>query len=146
MANLPSVFLLLVFARVVALPQMSSHPIIGRVGKSILLPCQLNSSITVDLQTLIFYWTAEPYNQVVHGFYNGKENNSYQDPFYRNRTQMFLDQISSGNFSFLLKDLKTNDDQKTFHLLYKQDDKDGQTIEQKKNVCSTDVKVAKSFP
>ncbi|KAJ8002240.1 hypothetical protein DPEC_G00177850, partial [Dallia pectoralis] len=113
---------------------MRSHPIIGTVGKSIMLPCQLNSSIPVDLPTLKLYWTAEPMKNV-HAFYNGDENNSHQLPFYRNRTQMFLDQISSGNFSLLLKELKTDDDQKTFYLFHQQDDKNGHIIIQNKKLC-----------
>ncbi|KAJ8004582.1 hypothetical protein DPEC_G00137770 [Dallia pectoralis] len=123
---------------------MRSHTVIGIVGKSILLPCQLNLSISVDLETLKLFWT-NANNQVVYVFYYGEENNSQQLPFYRNRTQMFLDQLSSGIFSLLLNDLKTDDDQKTFYLFHQQDDKNGRTLIQNKKMCITDLKVAKRF-
>ncbi|XP_034144576.1 butyrophilin subfamily 1 member A1-like [Esox lucius] len=64
---------------------------------------------------------------------------------YRSRTQIFLDQLPSGNFSLLLKDLKVDDDQKTFFLFHHQDDKNGRTVIQDKKLCITNVKVARGF-
>uniref|UniRef100_A0A3P9A6F4 Ig-like domain-containing protein n=1 Tax=Esox lucius TaxID=8010 RepID=A0A3P9A6F4_ESOLU len=124
---------------------MSSHPIIGIVGKSILLPCKLNSSTPIDLQTLILHWISKPNDQVVHAFNKGREDNSHQDVTYRNRTQIFQDQLPSGNFSLLLKDLKVDDDQKTFFLYHHQEDQSGNTVIQNNKLCLTNVKVAKSF-
>uniref|UniRef100_A0A3P8YGA3 Ig-like domain-containing protein n=1 Tax=Esox lucius TaxID=8010 RepID=A0A3P8YGA3_ESOLU len=132
-------------AKDVASPQMSSHPIIGIVGKSILLPCKLNSSTPIDLQTLILHWISKPNDQVVHAFNKGREDNSHQDVTYRNRTQIFQDQLPSGNFSLLLKDLKVDDDQTAFFLFHRQEYKSGHEIIQDKKLCLTNVKVAKSF-
>ncbi|KAJ8004581.1 hypothetical protein DPEC_G00137760, partial [Dallia pectoralis] len=43
--------------------------------------------------------------------------------------------LSSGNFSLLLQELKTGDDQTTFYLFHQQDDKKGHTIIQNKKMC-----------
>ncbi|XP_014019447.1 CD276 antigen homolog isoform X2 [Salmo salar] len=128
---------------------MSSHLIIGILGKSIMLPCSLNSSAPVVPASLTLYWTArlkhQKEDQVVHALYNGKENNDPQFPFYRNRTQIFKDQLSSGNFSLLLKDLRVEDDLTTFFLFYHQEDGNYNTLNQNKEMCLTTVKVAKSY-
>lgn len=125
---------------------MSSHLIIGILGKSIMLPCSLNSSAPVVPASLTLYWTArlkhQKEDQVVHALYNGKENNDPQFPFYRNRTQIFKDQLSSGNFSLLLKDLRVEDDLTTFFLFYHQEDGNYNTLNQNKEMCLTTVKVA----
>eukprot|EP00063_Salmo_salar_P050934 XP_014025769.1 PREDICTED: butyrophilin subfamily 1 member A1-like isoform X1 [Salmo salar] len=145
MAILITISIFLLSAQVIGSAQMlSHHHIIGILGESILLPCSLNSSPPVVPARLKFYWTVNE-TQLAHGFYDGKENNDPQDSFYKNRTEIFTDLLSSRNFSLLLKDLRVKDDLTTFFVFYRQEDENSNKLLQKKKMCSTILRVAKSF-
>ncbi|XP_029568193.1 butyrophilin-like protein 10 [Salmo trutta] len=145
MAILITISIFLLSAQVIGSAQMlSHHHIIGILGESILLPCSLNSSAPVVPARLKFYWTVNE-TILAHVFYDGKENNDPQDSFYKNRTEIFTDLLSSRNFSLLLKDLRVKDDLTTFFVFYRQEDENSNELIQKKKMCSTILRVAKSF-
>uniref|UniRef100_A0AAY4AJU7 Ig-like domain-containing protein n=1 Tax=Denticeps clupeoides TaxID=299321 RepID=A0AAY4AJU7_9TELE len=58
---------------------------------------------------LVITWQRLENNQVVHSFYYGQDQMNYQSQDYQNRTTLFNSQISSGNASLRLTDVRLQD-------------------------------------
>uniref|UniRef100_A0A673XQ39 Ig-like domain-containing protein n=1 Tax=Salmo trutta TaxID=8032 RepID=A0A673XQ39_SALTR len=77
----------------------SEHLVTGIIGESVLLPCDLNSSI--NPARLRFHW--QDHSDVVLYSFNGRVEQEYQNELYTNRTNAFQVEMSSGNISIKLR-------------------------------------------
>ncbi|XP_054915390.1 CD276 antigen-like isoform X2 [Poeciliopsis prolifica] len=71
-----------------------------------MLPCR----IQLGSDPLI-HWIKLPGETLrVHSYYDGRDQLGHQNQNFQNRTSLFLDQISGGNASLLLKEVKIQDE------------------------------------
>ncbi|XP_048476625.1 uncharacterized protein LOC125487957 [Rhincodon typus] len=81
-------------------------PISGYVEEQVVLPCTYKGNVSVsDLQVI---W-GTPKREIVHKFVDGNDDLREQDPWFRNRTNLFKDQLEQGNWSVLISDLREAD-------------------------------------
>ncbi|XP_055786171.1 uncharacterized protein LOC129859936 [Salvelinus fontinalis] len=87
-------------------PQVSSQVNVeGFKGDNVILPC---TYIEKALKNVNIFWeTADDVN--VYSIIDGKADLSKQNSQFRDRTSMFSDEWTKGNFSLLLTDLKDSD-------------------------------------
>ncbi|KAM9396910.1 uncharacterized protein ACWYII_032464 isoform 1-T1 [Salvelinus alpinus] len=87
-------------------PQVSSQVNVeGFKGDNVILPC---TYIEKALKNLNIFWeTAD--DVTVYSIIDGKADLSKQNSQFRDRTSMFSDEWTKGNFSLLLTDLKDSD-------------------------------------
>uniref|UniRef100_A0A3P9QJF6 Ig-like domain-containing protein n=1 Tax=Poecilia reticulata TaxID=8081 RepID=A0A3P9QJF6_POERE len=71
-----------------------------------LLPCQ----IQLGSDPLIHWYQVSAGDLLVHSYYNGRDQLDHQKQNFQNRTSLILDQISRGNASLLLKEVKIQDE------------------------------------
>ncbi|XP_048410389.1 NACHT, LRR and PYD domains-containing protein 1 homolog isoform X2 [Stegostoma tigrinum] len=83
--------------------------ILGVSGEDILLPCIFTVATKFSLQQLVITWQRTTSIKVVHSFYNEKNHPEYQDPAFRGRTKLFLQEFPNGNASLRLKRATTSD-------------------------------------
>ncbi|XP_072409698.1 butyrophilin-like protein 2 isoform X2 [Chiloscyllium punctatum] len=84
----------------------SPVPVSGFLGEQVLLPCIYKGNVPVsDLQVM---WGTSR-SEIVHKFVNGSDDLRKQDPRFRNRTNLFKDQLEQGNWSVLISDLRETD-------------------------------------
>ncbi|XP_007542957.1 V-set domain containing T-cell activation inhibitor 1-like [Poecilia formosa] len=74
---------------------------------SCLLPCQFQSG-----SGLVIRWSnpSSAGDSVVHSYYDGQDQLGQQNQKFQGRTSLILDQISRGNASLLLKEVKIQDE------------------------------------
>ncbi|XP_066434787.1 HERV-H LTR-associating protein 2 [Eleutherodactylus coqui] len=77
--------------------------ILGEQNKNIILPC----SFKPDRNEVIHWNTRDKKN--VHSYYDRTDQLQNQDKDYSGRTSLFLDEISKGNASLQIRDLKKSD-------------------------------------
>ncbi|XP_048476541.1 CD276 antigen homolog [Rhincodon typus] len=98
--------LLLLLNIVAAVPGDSPVPVSGFVGEQVVLPCTYSGNVSVsDLQII---W-GTPKCESLHKFVNGSDDLREQDPRFRNRTNLFKDQLEKGNWSVMISDLRETD-------------------------------------
>ncbi|MGH0185694.1 UNVERIFIED_CONTAM: hypothetical protein FKN15_018705 [Acipenser sinensis] len=68
-----------------------------------------NASAGADLTRVVVTWQRPDY-RVVHSFYYGQDQLALQNETYRNRTQLFPEQLSVGNASLRLKQVRGEDE------------------------------------
>ncbi|XP_032408050.1 CD276 antigen-like [Xiphophorus hellerii] len=71
-----------------------------------MLPCR----IELGSDPLIHWYQDSAGDVVVHSYYDGRDQLGYQNQNFQNRTSLFQDQISRGNASLLLKEVKIQDE------------------------------------
>uniref|UniRef100_A0A3B5MI45 Ig-like domain-containing protein n=1 Tax=Xiphophorus couchianus TaxID=32473 RepID=A0A3B5MI45_9TELE len=74
--------------------------------QSCMLPCR----IQLGSDPLIHWYQESAGDVVVHSYYDGRDQLGYQNQNFQNRTSLFQDQISRGNASLLLKEVKIQDE------------------------------------
>ncbi|XP_043961099.1 CD276 antigen-like [Gambusia affinis] len=74
--------------------------------QSCMLPCQIQSGS----DPLIHWYQVTSEDNLVHSYYSGRDQMGYQNQNFQNRTSLFQDQISRGNASLLLKEVKIQDE------------------------------------
>ncbi|KAL0985540.1 hypothetical protein UPYG_G00158380 [Umbra pygmaea] len=94
------------------LPGVTSEDIIGILGKPLLLPCYPKLATPINPAAMTVFWQDEK-PKVWHVIRNGKEDDSHQDPSYKNRTAFDTDGLASGNLSLLLNPVNVSDDHMT---------------------------------
>ncbi|XP_059497378.1 uncharacterized protein LOC125448525 isoform X2 [Stegostoma tigrinum] len=78
----------------------------GFVGEQVVLPCTYSGNVSVsDLQII---WGTLKY-ELLHKFVNGNDALREQNARFRNRTNLFKDQLEKGNWSVLISDLRETD-------------------------------------
>uniref|UniRef100_UPI003AB02C4B butyrophilin subfamily 1 member A1-like n=1 Tax=Centroberyx gerrardi TaxID=166262 RepID=UPI003AB02C4B len=94
-------------AQVIGSPQ----PIIAVAGDDVILPCQLEPAITAVTRTV--EWTRPDLNpQYIHVHQSGRLIVHDQNPLYKYRTVLFLDELRNGNVSLKLFRVKLSDEGK----------------------------------
>ncbi|XP_007542964.1 CD276 antigen-like isoform X1 [Poecilia formosa] len=74
--------------------------------QSCLLPCQ----IQLGSDPLIHWYQVSAGELLVHSYYHSKDQLGLQNQNFKNRTSLILDQLSRGNASLLLKEVKIQDE------------------------------------
>ncbi|XP_034535165.1 butyrophilin subfamily 3 member A2-like isoform X2 [Notolabrus celidotus] len=84
------------------------QPIRVLAGDDVILPCHLQPSISASSQTVV--WTKPGLNpKYIHIHKNGKQVQEYQNPSYKHRTRLFMDELRDGNVSLKISSLQTSD-------------------------------------
>ncbi|KAM5172054.1 nucleotide-binding oligomerization domain-containing protein 2-like [Mantella aurantiaca] len=92
----------------ITVPGYSSLVVTGTVGEDALLPCIVTYKNAFHLKDMIVNWQTEN-DAVVHSFHYGKDQPKYQADEFQGRTQMFPEEFQHGNFSLLLRRLRSSD-------------------------------------
>ncbi|XP_026036145.1 V-set domain containing T-cell activation inhibitor 1-like isoform X1 [Astatotilapia calliptera] len=71
--------------------------------------CVLPCSFKIGNE-IVIHWFKTPRDLHVHSFYYSRDQLGNQDQYYRNRTSLFKDQISSGNASLQLTSVEVQDE------------------------------------
>ncbi|XP_048450446.1 V-set domain-containing T-cell activation inhibitor 1-like isoform X1 [Rhincodon typus] len=98
--------LLLLLLNVVAVSGDSPVPVSGFLGEQVVLPCTYKGNVSVS--DLLVVWGRHE-REIVHQFVDGNDDLREQDPLFRNRTNLFKDQLEFGNWSVLIADLNKTD-------------------------------------
>ncbi|KAK1155073.1 CD276 antigen-like [Acipenser oxyrinchus oxyrinchus] len=99
--------LLLTISLAVLVPR---SPVTSPPGSDVTLSCSFSYKAGADLRRLVVTWERPPADHVVHSFYYGQDQLSLQNETYRNRTQLFPEQLSVGNASLRLKQVRGEDE------------------------------------
>uniref|UniRef100_A0A3B3WE28 Ig-like domain-containing protein n=1 Tax=Poecilia mexicana TaxID=48701 RepID=A0A3B3WE28_9TELE len=75
-------------------------------SQSCILPC----SFQFTSDSLIHWIYPITQNSSIHSYYHNKDQLGHQNQSFQNRTSLFLDQLSRGNASLLLKEVKIQDE------------------------------------
>ncbi|NXV09002.1 VTCN1 inhibitor, partial [Cettia cetti] len=79
----------------------------GNIGQRSILGCTFEPDIWMD--SIAIQWTKEGVAGLVHEFKGGKDYLQEQDPSFRGRTAVFVDQVIGGNASLELRDVQLSD-------------------------------------
>ncbi|XP_067874658.1 V-set domain-containing T-cell activation inhibitor 1-like isoform X2 [Heterodontus francisci] len=98
--------LLLLLNAVAAVSGYMPVSVSGFLGEQVVLPCIQKENVPVsDLQ--VIWWI---FNRgILHRFIDGNDDLTLQDPQFRNRTNLFKDQLEQGNWSLMISDLRQSD-------------------------------------
>uniref|UniRef100_A0A4W6E1Q9 Ig-like domain-containing protein n=1 Tax=Lates calcarifer TaxID=8187 RepID=A0A4W6E1Q9_LATCA len=75
-------------------------------------------------QTYIYWQGQNNSNTVVHVYSRGTEEYQHQSKSFNNRTKIFPDLLSSGNFSLIIEPLMLKDDQTSLEVVFMQGNKE----------------------
>ncbi|XP_055026565.2 uncharacterized protein [Misgurnus anguillicaudatus] len=89
------------------LVQGPSHPLVAQLGRSLILPCYVETPLALD--ELEVEWKRTDEQILVHLFQNGEVRPESQYQSYRGRVHFVSDQISKGNFSIVLENITVAD-------------------------------------
>ncbi|XP_063301968.1 CD276 antigen [Pelobates fuscus] len=89
--------------------QVPDAPVIGLLGEDVLLPCWFSPPAGFSLEALSVFWKVTNFQQV-HAFSRGQEQLENQDPEFKNRTLLFPSELSNGNMSLLLREVRLSDE------------------------------------
>ncbi|XP_041081651.1 CD276 antigen-like [Polyodon spathula] len=99
--------LLLTISLAVVVPRT---PVTSPPGSDVTLSCSFSYKEGAGLRGLLVTWQRPPADRVVHSFYYGRDQLDLQNEAYRNRTQLFPEQLSVGNASLRLKQVRGEDE------------------------------------
>ncbi|XP_058866694.1 CD276 antigen-like [Acipenser ruthenus] len=85
-------------------------PVTSPPGSDVTLSCSFSYKAGADLTRVVVTWQRPPADHVVHSFYYGQDQLALQNETYRNRTQLFPEQLSVGNASLRLKQVRGEDE------------------------------------
>ncbi|XP_044845022.1 butyrophilin subfamily 3 member A1-like [Mauremys mutica] len=88
----------------------SLHPVVGVVGRDVVLPCQLSPPTRLPSMDVRWRKIGSGFIQVHE--YSDEGSQDLPGESYQNRTELFLQEFSSGNISLKLKRLQVVDDGK----------------------------------
>ncbi|XP_078389634.1 histone-lysine N-methyltransferase PRDM7-like [Cetorhinus maximus] len=94
----------------------SPVPVSGFPGDQVVLPCTYKGNAPIS-DLLVVWDTAKGEN--LHKFIAGNDDLTEQDPRFRNRTNLFKDQLGRGNWSVLISDLRESDQNQYICEIYK---------------------------
>ncbi|KAK6469720.1 CD276 antigen-like [Huso huso] len=84
-------------------------PVTSPPGSDVTLDCSFSYKAGADLTRVVVTWQRRDY-RVVHSFYYGQDQLARQNETYRSRTQLFPEQLSVGNASLRLKQVRGEDE------------------------------------
>ncbi|XP_058866683.1 CD276 antigen-like isoform X2 [Acipenser ruthenus] len=85
-------------------------PVTSPPGSDVTLDCSFSYKAGADLTRVVVVWRRPPADHVVHSFYYGRDQLALQNETYRSRTQLFPEQLSVGNASLRLKQVRGEDE------------------------------------
>ncbi|XP_036967441.1 butyrophilin subfamily 1 member A1-like [Acanthopagrus latus] len=86
----------------------SHQPIVALVGDDVVLPCHLESAISVTYETVV--WTKAGLElKYIYYHQDGRLLFEKQDPSYSLRTRLFMDELPRGNISMKIFKVKLSD-------------------------------------
>ncbi|XP_078391676.1 uncharacterized protein LOC144673976 [Cetorhinus maximus] len=88
------------------LPGDSPVPVSGLLGEQVVLPCTYKRNVPVS-DLLVIWGTSQ--HEHLHKFITGNDDLTGQDPWFRNRTKLFKDQLEQGSWLVLISDLRKSD-------------------------------------
>ncbi|XP_047454122.1 CD276 antigen homolog isoform X2 [Mugil cephalus] len=116
--NVKLVELLLVFSYFLVRAQLqspgqseliSSQSVVAVVDQDVILSCHLNPSISVDSETVEWTKPSLEGSRSVHLHKDGRLVFKGQNPSYRDRTRLFVDELKNGNVSLKIFRVKLSD-------------------------------------
>ncbi|XP_056416089.1 HERV-H LTR-associating protein 2 [Hyla sarda] len=87
-----------------ALPSIREGVVVGEQTKDVILPCSFQPG-----EKEVIHWTNND-SKNVHSYYTSADQLKDQDKDYSGRTSLFLNEISKGNASLQIKNLKKSDE------------------------------------
>nr|XP_023417268.1 butyrophilin subfamily 1 member A1-like [Cavia porcellus] len=81
-------------------------PVIARVGKAAMLPCQLNPP--VDARNMVIRWYRE--QQSVHEYRNSQDHMEQQSLEYQGRTELWRENITQGQVALMIHPILPGDE------------------------------------
>ncbi|XP_051255834.1 butyrophilin subfamily 1 member A1-like isoform X5 [Dicentrarchus labrax] len=94
----------------------SHQPIVALPGDDVILPCYLDPPISASSETVV--WTRPGLDpKYIHVHQDGQFIYQTQNPFYNNRTRLFVDELQNGNVSMKIFRVKISDAGKYFCFL-----------------------------
>ncbi|XP_020381929.2 CD276 antigen-like, partial [Rhincodon typus] len=97
-------------------PGDSPVPVSGFLGEQVVLPCTYKGKVPVS-DLLVIWGISE--REILWKFIDGNDDLTDQHPRFRNRTDLFKDQLEQGNWSFLISDLRESDQDEYKCYIYK---------------------------
>ncbi|XP_029112279.1 butyrophilin subfamily 1 member A1-like [Scleropages formosus] len=86
-----------------------ADPVVAVAGEDVVLPCYLKPNISaVDLH--VEWFRVQTNNPLVHLYRDHEDRNENQVPSYRGRTSLFPEELSKGNTSLKLNEVRGSDD------------------------------------
>uniref|UniRef100_A0A671TR22 Ig-like domain-containing protein n=1 Tax=Sparus aurata TaxID=8175 RepID=A0A671TR22_SPAAU len=86
----------------------SHQPIVALAGDDVILPCQLQPAVSVSSETTLWIRPGlDP--KYIHVHEAGRQMTINQNPDFRQRTALFVDQLMNGNVSLKLFRVKPSD-------------------------------------
>ncbi|KAG8014805.1 Butyrophilin subfamily 1 member A1 [Nibea albiflora] len=94
----------------------SHQPIVALAGDDVILPCHLEPAIDVRSETVL--WTrTDLHPKYIHVHKDGRPVYLSQNPSFKNRTALFVDELKNGNVSMKISKVKISDAGKYFCIL-----------------------------
>ncbi|XP_048103689.1 butyrophilin subfamily 1 member A1-like isoform X1 [Alosa alosa] len=87
-------------------------PLVAVAGQDLVLPCSLSGRDAVDdaeQLSVVWYRLKGSTQTHIHSHGDGKDQNEDQDPAYRGRTALLLDEVAAGNVSLRLSAVRLSD-------------------------------------
>ncbi|OCT87088.1 hypothetical protein XELAEV_18020782mg [Xenopus laevis] len=84
-------------------------PVIGLLDKDVILPCWFTPSEGFTPKNLSVFWKL-PNQQQDYGFVLGEDLQENQSPQYKDRISLFHEELSKGNMSVLLQQVRLTDE------------------------------------
>ncbi|XP_042257934.1 myelin-oligodendrocyte glycoprotein-like isoform X1 [Thunnus maccoyii] len=85
-----------------------SQPIVAKLGDDIILPCHLEPEVSAVSMTLE-WWRPDLNPKFVHVWRDGKDELADQNPSYKGRTSLFIEELKNGNVSLKLSKVELSD-------------------------------------
>lgn len=90
--------------------QVPEQPLVALHGMDAMLNCSFSHNSPFNLSDVTVFWQLTDTKSSVHGFTNGHDQLEEQAPRFKNRTQLFPEQLLQGNASLLLRNVVVADD------------------------------------
>ncbi|XP_028939311.1 ICOS ligand isoform X2 [Ornithorhynchus anatinus] len=86
--------------------------VVGIIGSSVELSCINPSLEQFDLKTLWVYWQTASPTTVLRMYSPGENSSTFEDPGYKNRTLLNIENMKTGDFSLVLSNISLQDERK----------------------------------
>ncbi|KAJ6653022.1 hypothetical protein lerEdw1_010227 [Lerista edwardsae] len=105
-------------------------PVIGFLGKDVILPCMLTTSSVLEGASIIVQWVVTNPSEKIYVYHGGKKEET-QNKLYQGRMELFDTELSKGNMSLKLKNSQLSDQRKYICMITLENWYDEVTVELK---------------